>query len=338
MMIAGIAKKFALIFLFSISVPGAQAMILPDNDLHKEDSLTREDANMDEATFNAIIDKALAFYEPLAKHHGADLKVERLWNDPTVNAFAMRIWKFWQVSMYGGLARRPEITEDGFALVLCHELGHLFAGYPYDRTFMGRLVWHSLEGEADYFATHVCARELWGSEKAQNAVHAATVDNYAKSLCDSVWGEKDSRDLCYRIADASQSLGNLLGHKSGAPHFDTPDNSAVKKTFKRHPKAQCRLDTYISGALCPTEFDKMKIPGKTVSGHFGFLFNRKAEREAALASCHTALGHDEGVRPQCWFSPRKKLGIKSSEDFSEDSVDEEFAVQSDADDITADQE
>ena len=26
--------------------------------------------------------------------------------------------------MYGGLARRAEVTEDGFAMVLCHELGH----------------------------------------------------------------------------------------------------------------------------------------------------------------------------------------------------------------------
>ncbi len=65
-----------------------------------------------------------------------------------------------------------------------------------------------------------------------------------------------------------------------SPRFVSPDYSAVRKTYKRHPKAQCRLD--FLGTFCLTEFDKMKISGKTVSGHFEFLF----------------IANDEGVRPE----------------------------------------
>jgi hypothetical protein len=211
----------------------------------------------------------------------------------------------WKVFMYGGLARRPEITPDGFQVIVCHELGHLFGGYPFYRTIFGGLIWFSVEGESDYFATQSCARELWKNEPEQNAVHRATVDLYAQQRCDLAWSSRRERDLCYRIADASTSLARLLAtpEKGEKPSFATPSLESVARTSRRHPKAQCRLDTYFEGALCTENRDPSIIPGKRLAGYVGNFFNRRAERQAAAQSCHTAEGYFDGVRPRCWFAP-----------------------------------
>ena len=66
------------------------------------------------------------------------------------------------------------MTPDGFALVLCHELGHHLAGNPRVQ------AWAANEGQSDYFSTQSCARELWSGETAENAKAALTVPKTPK--------------------------------------------------------------------------------------------------------------------------------------------------------------
>ena len=135
---------FAVLCAFTIK---ASATILPPNNLHIYDNVNKI-ANIDEKLFNQIIDAIVDQWKPLAALHGATLTVDKKWNDGTVNAYAQQNGNVWNVAMFGGLARRPEVTPDGFALVVCHELGHHFGGY----FFYGATHWASAEGEADYFA------------------------------------------------------------------------------------------------------------------------------------------------------------------------------------------
>ena len=62
---------------------------------------------------------------------------------------------------------------------------------------------------------------------------------------------KKDQDLCYRTAMAGKSVADLLATlgKQDLPSFLTPDENRVTRTYNSHPKAQCRLDTYLSGAL-----------------------------------------------------------------------------------------
>ena len=48
----------------------------------------------------------------------------------------------WVVAMFGGLARRPEVTKDAFQFVVCHEVGHHLAGWPF------AYDWASNEGQS----------------------------------------------------------------------------------------------------------------------------------------------------------------------------------------------
>ena len=93
--------------------------------------------------------------------------------------------------------------------------------------------------------------------------------------------------ICARGAMAGMSVAKLFASFGGAqPKFETPDAKVVTKTNESHPASQCRLDTYLSGAVCPVAFSED--------------FSRDGE---VAGACHGSLGHKTGTRPLCWFKP-----------------------------------
>lgn len=269
---------------------------LPPNNLHLFDNPNRVQ-NIDEKAFNAIIDNAQAYFAPIIAKHNAKLTIVKNWKDGTVNAYAQQQGSNWTVNMFGGLARRPEITQDGFALVICHEMGHHLGGYAFiDED------WASTEGNADYFSTQACARALWGRPSLANQYAARVATRTTQQVCDAVWKDQNARDLCYREINAGQSLANLLAAISNekAPQIETPDPSQVSTTYTDHPHAQCRLDTYVQGALCAKAFDLSVIPGRHNSAGQS---STAAEMESMKYTCYTSQGYQLGFRPRCWFKP-----------------------------------
>ncbi|MBC7658485.1 MAG: hypothetical protein H7249_02125 [Chitinophagaceae bacterium] len=284
----------ALLLTSAISFgSSAYATFLPPNNLYLQDN--KRDAKMTQATFNEVIDEAIAYYQPLmSSKFGSDFVVNRRWSDSTVNAYATQTLGSWEVNMFGGLARRPETTRDGFALVLCHEIGHHLGGYPFVSD------WASNEGQADYFATLSCAHDLWKNQTAKNALSRDLIDAYPKSLCDDVWKTEPEQNLCYRTLLGGKSLAALLSALSGTEaDWQTPDTSVVDQTFDAHPEGQCRLDTYIAGALCAQKFDATVIPGKSLGSRNN---STAAERVSGKYTC-LQTSFTTGPRPLCWFKP-----------------------------------
>lgn len=287
---------FAALFLgvgYSLS---AQATFMPPNDLHLEDDLHRKDANMTEAEFNEILQRGRDVFTSIVKLHGAELRIEGEWTSPLVSAFAKKANRetIWIVKMYGGLARRPEISADGFTMILCHELGHHLAGhyfYPWKKGI-------SVEGQADYYSTHACTRELWKDEITKNEMYRNNVDPYVKKLCDASWVEENDQNMCYRAAIAGLGMTQFLArNEAKKPAFHTPSKVRKKYTVRRHPAPQCRLDTLLAGATCTKKFDLTVIPGVILGKDKN---SKEGEEHAAQFSCsHTE--YDQGVRPTCWF-------------------------------------
>lgn len=270
---------------------GANASILPPNDLHLQDGFLAGGITEDE--FNDVIDYASAYYVPVVAGFKAKLVFERKWEDSTVNAYASKIGNTWTVAMFGGLARRPEVTADGFALVVCHEIGHHIGGFPFVRATTAN------EGQSDYFATQACARNLWKDDYKKNASYASKVNATAKAKCDKAWDSEVERNLCYRVSDAGFSLAKLLGalNKTDVPDFSKPDASKVATTNHSHPKAQCRLDTYLAGGLCDAQFKDDLIPGAD-----GRLKAASKEKAALAVSCSQFdVTREFAGRPTCWF-------------------------------------
>jgi hypothetical protein len=97
------------------------------------------------------------------------LEFEIAWDSDTVNARALFGQPKCRVVVYGGLVRHEAIGEDGLALTLAHEVGHLLGGKPKHNYHF----WLSCEGVADYWATRHGLRRLWPRDELAVRFRAA---------------------------------------------------------------------------------------------------------------------------------------------------------------------
>ena len=269
--------------IFACSEDG-KGGFLPENDMNiPVDAKVRND--MTEERFNEIIDEVEAVFAPIVKKKRAKLKFNRKWDDGTVNASAQRFFRTWVVNMYGGLARHEVVTDDGFAMVVCHELGHHMAGAPKVKIPMN--TWASNEGQSDYWGAMKCFKEVYKNDDNVRLIAEMNVDPLARKNCEAVYTNEGEQALCMRTAMAGLSLAKLLGGGNRNISFKTPDRSAVDRTNDRHPAAQCRLDTYFHGGLCDMD-----------------LTTPVSKRDPNKGVCIRKDGVKLGVRPLCWYKPR----------------------------------
>lgn len=265
--------------------PDGKSGFMPENEMyigvHNKNAST-----MTEERFNSIIDRVDAHYAPIVEELGGKLVWARKWEDGTVNASAQRLWKTYKVNMYGGLARHQLVTDDGFAMVVCHELGHHLAGAPKIGGLMGR--WASNEGQSDYFAGLKCFRKVFQSDNNQEIIAKMNVPAQVEAACSQSFTTDSEIALCIRTAMAGKSLSNLLGSSSSATSFNTPDKSVVTKTNNKHPAAQCRLDTYFQGALCDRR-----------------ISDELDNKDPLPGTCNRSQNYTYGIRPLCWYAPKK---------------------------------
>jgi hypothetical protein len=233
-------------------------------------------AGISEADYNAVLDRVEREYAPVVRARGATLSIRRGWKEPMLETGSDRLGNTWGVRVYGAIARHPEMTVDGFALVVCHEIGHHLGGYP---------QWGSAanEGAADYFATLKCLRRVL------KPAPEGAADPTVKAACSSAFPDEVARSLCRRSAMAGLSGARVhqrIQDEPRAPAFATPDPAVVEWMFPEHSSSQCRLDTFFQGALCA------KPPAEDVS-----------ETDPAAGACTAKGGFRVGLRPRCWYKP-----------------------------------
>lgn len=255
-----------------------------------------------EAEFNERAEKIRQVYTPVMKSFKGKFKLNANWKNDKLNARATQFFGTWIVEFTGGVARHPELTGDGMSLIICHEIGHHLGGFPFDGGSMITGNWAAVEGQSDYYSTHVCARKLWTSEKEINQTFALSVTQPVKDKCDALFQDQDERNLCYRIGMGSLSVSKTMAAIMGkpAPQIETPDTTVRETTLLSHPKIQCRLDTLFQGSICAAPYDYQVIPGKS-QRHKESL---EAEKESAANSCSQLARFTEGLRPACWFKAR----------------------------------
>ncbi len=244
-------------------------------------------AGITEETFNRVLDRVEALYKDEVQALGGTLKVNRRWTDATVNASAQQMGTTWVINMYGGLARHTTITEDGFALVACHEMGHHMGGAPKIDGWYGD-SWATNEGGSDYYGTLKCARRYFAQDDNASIVQNMKIDPLAEAKCKEQWSDVTQQYICMRASAAAQSVTALLAELSGdpaPPKFETPDKKVVSKTDDSHPASQCRLDTYYAGVGCKAD---VSLP----------VSNTDYRQGTCVAPTDVF-----GFRPTCWFKP-----------------------------------
>jgi hypothetical protein len=288
--------KLLLITLFSLTLAGSvfacsedgKSGFLPENNLRIPVGLKLL-GGLSEVEFNTVIEKIETIYSPIVSNMGGNLKIARKWSDATVNANATRLMNQWNVNMYGGLARHQTITADGFALVLCHEIGHHLGGAPKVNSLLALNRWASNEGQADYYATLKCLRQTFLHDNNPALVKKLKAPETLVKACAKAWPNKDDNAICVRSGMAGASVAALFAALRSQPEakFETPDAKVVTKTDDAHPAHQCRLDTFFQGALCEKSMNE-----------------EVSQKEEVKGTCHGKTGHKIGLRPLCWFKPK----------------------------------
>ncbi len=243
-----------------------------------------------EAEFNTVIDRVGAYYAPVVAAKGGTLVVNKNWADGTVNAYANRQGNNWYISMFGGLARHETISQDGMALVVCHELGHHIGGAPKIGGFFN--TWATNEGGSDYFASLKCFRSVYKMDNNEEILKGVMVPEIAVKTCGAQFTDKADQLVCQRASLAGISVSMLfkvLRKETVDPKLDTPDMKAVTKTNDQHPGTQCRADTYYAGASCNA-----------------LVTDQQDDKNYKMGSCVEGTS-TAGVRPRCWFAAPQTL-------------------------------
>lgn len=258
---------------------------LPPNDLEipEPSGFFKVMANgMTQTKFNQLIDQVEQYYAPIFRNQSRNLIFRREWSNSEVNAYASREGSNSIVLVSGGLARADETTDEGFLLVLCHEIGHHIGGVPKYTADGG---WASVEGQADYYATSKCLRKIFAKEVN---TWNGDVDPIAERRCGQYWKDEIQYKICVREAMGALSAANLNALVSGSakPRFDAEDKNVVSVTYDRHPASQCRLDTTMHGSLCQVS-DTVEI----------------GNRDHGQGVCKNIPSQEYGARPRCWYKP-----------------------------------
>lgn len=276
--------------LFSCSVPQEQVLrsgetnrtygykksFLPENNFN-ETRRYYAAGDVTEDDFNLAMDAANEIYQPIFSNLGLNLTIQGDFSDETVNAFCSRDGDNVTVQMFGGLAKQPKMSLEGFVLVICHEIFHAVGGIP---KYSGN-DWASVEGQADMGAVSACARKMFDSNSPVNyqLIELMKKKNPKQPVNCSTYKGAD-KQICELSLTGGLSLGAVLAslNDEPTPKYETPSKVVVKKTMESHPDSQCRLDTYKAGALCNKTWNDSIIP------------STKAQDSAV--NCE---------RPKCWY-------------------------------------
>lgn len=141
------------------------------------------------------------------------------------------------------LLEMPEINTQTLSLLICHEFGHFLGGAPTitqntDSATMARMMRNpfqnlSVEGQADFFATSSCYRELFEKQRTKEQM-------------------KDDLDQLIVVFERLMELQNIHVPATRA-HRDTPSIARASVTMSmafEYPTLQCRLDTLLVGLDC----------------------------------------------------------------------------------------
>lgn len=188
-------------------------------------------AEVSKSDFSLVIAIIHKNFSPLSHQNNRRLKFYTDYKSDWAQAFARR-WDDDEIHLYGGFARIKNASVDSLALIICHELGHLYAGAPYSNQDLKLTV----EGMADYWATSVCLPKI-----IPELPEVETIGSF-EAYC-------NEDKICARTFQAGLVVSThfAVNGKEKLPSLDERDPLVVEKTLKTHPSAQCRLDTFVNG-------------------------------------------------------------------------------------------
>lgn len=247
------------------------------------------DSNISKKEFNQILDSVKKVYQPIFKKQHMNFRIERGWDDKQANAYAGVRGQDRYILVYGGYARHKLMTKDAFLSVVCHEIGHHLGGFPRKSSS----PWSSSEGQADYFSTLKCMKEvLRNADDNEEVASALDLPEEVKKQCRFQYARDNDYFICLRSAKAAEDHGRVIADLTSITNTSvsllTPSTDIKLVTNLQHPTPQCRVDTKYQGALCNVS---TLVPLDAV--------------DETKGACHFNNFNILGNRPACWFAHKK---------------------------------
>lgn len=229
-----------------------------------------------------------SFYQKVLKPTGVTLSIQVKEEGALEEANAYSNGTTMTITVSTAFLQSPRLTDDGLRFTLCHEMGHLLGGAPRRHvpfewdgpTALDGLSLLSSEGEADYYATKVCFREIIKKQNQADFLPKKKLSARLTQMCESTWGKnRNEVIICERAGGAAYNMLQLT--KDFEISFETPSGEVASEIIRdAYPARQCRLDTALAGALCMQKASLI------------FDFNN-----AELNGCPET----QGARPSCWY-------------------------------------
>ncbi len=238
---------------------------------------------------HAIIKEVENLYEPIAKAQSQSFSIEINETSMAQSGGAESDNQKLKVTLDRGLLQSSRLTPDGLRILICHELGHLFGGSPrrnppfeWDGVLASDgLTFMSSEGQADYYASSVCFRQLVAGQDHQKALISLGQNSARVSqLCKASHSESPQNAMiCQRAAYGA--LNMLLLAADFLISLDKQDTTSAPALIRNlYPERQCRLDTFVAGALCRKKFPTI----------LDMIDSEKNDCD-----------QEEAKRPKCWY-------------------------------------
>jgi hypothetical protein len=223
------------IFMFLIILTKAYAVECPTDrpDYFCKPVNSIENTELNEVNFYTVPVKILGIFQNEIKNLNYPVSLEANWQSPYFGAGVSLYENSFHLMILGGTARMKEMTLDGYAAIVCHEVGHLLGGDP-KQTITGS-DWASAEGQADHFSAAIC------------------LGKYFNSL-----GVVDSNSINKRIEKAGFDFINLATKIETDPKRKKFQRALVSMRavdhtiINQYPSTQCRYETYRNPKTKPT--------------------------------------------------------------------------------------
>jgi hypothetical protein len=208
-----------------------------------------------DAQIEAVRARFLEIYRPIVRERvnlGLEIKLDdnspQYFGGMTIEEGNIRI-------LIGSEAHgEPGVTADSYMALLCHEVGHRLAGAPFSQG-RGAPEWSSAEGQCDYFAASDCLKRVYAADPDTQANDYAGLPPEIHARCAAAGGDASAAKVCLRVVQSGVDFANSLYQiylmypgNPRQPDIATPE-AAEGSVGMLYPSMQCRLDTYVAGAL-----------------------------------------------------------------------------------------
>lgn len=242
--------KFWGIILLSFSAFGAAFEKAEDTFTYLIHPHEITGSEITEQQFLTTIHEIHALYFPMSQDLGRPMEIFHDWKMPYFSAWASNLDQVFKINFWGGFARLPSMSIETWEFVVCHEVGHIVGGEPMEDNKL--LNDFSAEGQSDYFAITECLPHYYRTF-ARTQFDRSRSTKFELETCNKRYKNTIDQNICLKTLKAGRDFSHILresGHTDDPTSYHTPAPHTDETIDSSYPSPQCRLDSFLTGALC----------------------------------------------------------------------------------------